>query len=68
MVQKKTGDNNKRDKFIRKYTPSKHNPIRPIEYPEHTTTFLGDTAVTTNTLGEKNKGISGFFCYDADVR
>ena len=45
MVQKKTGDNNIRDKFIRKYIPVKHNPIRPLEYPEHSTTFLGDTAV-----------------------
>ena len=68
MVKKKTGDNNIRDKFIRKYIPVKHNPIRPLEYPEHSTTFFGDTAVKTNIIGKENECILGLFCRDADVR
>lgn len=41
-------------------------PIRPIIYPDHVHTILGDSAVTSNIIGKDNKKILGLFCYDAD--
>jgi len=58
--------NSKEDVFKRKHKSVNYNPIRPIKYPDHTTSLLGDTAVTSNIIGEDNGKILGLFCYDYD--
>lgn len=51
--------------FKRRYKPITYNPIRPLDYPDHKRTFLGDTAVTSNVIGAENDEILGMFCCDA---
>lgn len=56
-------ENHNQKVFEREYKHIGYNPIRPIEYSEHTTTILGDSAVTSNTIGKDNGTV--YFCYDA---
>lgn len=55
----------KKNKFNREYRPIKYNPIRPLVYPDHERTLLGDTAVKSNVIGTENDRILGMFFYDA---
>lgn len=59
----KQKENEKR--FKRKNKPITYNPIRPLDCPDHERSFLGDTAVTSNVIGEENDEILGMFCCDA---
>ena len=68
MASNESKKNSKENVFKREYKSVNYNPIRPIEYPDHTTSLLGDTAVTSNIIGGDNGTISGLFCYDADER
>ena len=68
MASNESKKNSKENVFKRKYKSVNYNPIRPIEYPDHTRSLLGDTAVTSNIIGEDNGKILGIFCYDADER
>ena len=68
MASDESKNNSKENVFKRNNKSVKYNPIRPIKYPEHTTSLLGDTAVTSNIIGEDNGTILGLFCYDGDER
>lgn len=68
MNTKGSNKKSKQGVFRRKYRPVDYNPIHPITIPDHTTTFLGDTAVTSNEIGKDNDRLLGMFCYDADGR
>ena len=68
MASNESKKNSKEDVFRRKYKFVNYNPIRPIEYPDHTTSLLGDTAVTSNIIGKDNEKILGMFCSDANER
>ena len=50
-----------------KYMPTKSNKIHRMDYPEeHYRTFLGDSAVKTDTIGSENDRVLKMFCYDAE--
>ena len=53
-----------------KYEPVKATRIRSIDYPPngHFRTFLGDSAVTSNTIEKNDYGdkVLKMFCRDAD--
>ena len=51
-----------------KYELVKATRIRSIDYPPngHFRTFLGDSAVTSNTIGKKDDRVLKMFCRDAD--
>ena len=47
--------------------PTKSNKIHRMDYPEeHYRTFLGDSAVKTDTIGSENDRVLKMFCYDAE--
>lgn len=47
------------------YKQPKHNPIKPIEYPDSERGFLRHSECKSNIIGKDNDKMTTIFCYDA---
>lgn len=67
MTKEELKKSTERVQWEYQYMPTNSNKIHRMDYPEeHYRTFLGDSAVKTDTIGSENDRVLKMFCYDAD--